>query len=176
MSTLTNNHRTPETPFGWLLNALLVGLMVYGLMAHLKDRYLIGHDGQLEPCLLGQPRWFLIDTQAVAGHAGDLIAFRSDDRMAPEIPQGTLVIKRIEGVEGQRIRIEALGLGLDQQRLSLPYPHRDRLKDRALPPGKTLELKSGEYFVLGDHPRSFDSRYFGAIAASQWVGVAHALF
>jgi type IV secretory pathway protease TraF len=38
------------------------------------------------------------------------------------------------------------------------------------------QLDFGEYFVVGTHPRSFDSRYFGPIAETSIIGRAHALW
>lgn len=174
MSTSTDPR--PDTVFGWLINAALVAASIGALLATFKARFLIGHDHQREPCLAGSPRWFLIDTLQDHAMAGDLIAFRADQRMAPEVPPGTLVVKRIKGTSGDSIEIQALSLEIDGNRYPMPYPHRPHLGNRALRPGTQITLPTDHYFVLGDHPRSFDSRYFGPIRKEQWVGIAHVLF
>jgi conjugal transfer pilin signal peptidase TrbI len=179
MSTLIDELKEPKERqailLERLLNALLIFLVLHALIAWFSNRFLIGHDAQSVLCLKGQNRWYLIDRDAKPQGTGDLLAFRSDDRMAPEIPNGTLVVKRIEAVSGDAIAIEHRRLVIQGIGFETPFPHRGRLKERALPEGTVLVLPEDAYWVMGDHPKSFDSRYFGAIAADQVVGVAHAL-
>lgn len=158
-----------------LLNALLIFLVLHTLIAWFSNRFVIGHDAQSVLCLKGQHRWYLIDREAKPQGSGDLLAFRSDARMAPEIPTGTLVVKRIEGVSGDAIDIEHRRLVIQGLGLETPFPHRDRLRGRALPEGTSLVIPEDAYWVMGDHPKSLDSRYFGAIGSDQVIGVAHAL-
>ncbi len=40
----------------------------------------------------------------------------------------------------------------------------------------TDTFSSPQYWVVGDHPRSYDSRAFGAIDEAQLIGKAYALF
>jgi conjugal transfer pilin signal peptidase TrbI len=95
--------------------------------------------------------------------------------MAPEIPLGTLVVKLVEATEGDAVEFEFQGLRIQGQWHPVRYPHRERLKDRALPQGTRLIVPERAVWVMGDHPRSFDSRYFGPIEDPQIIGVAHAL-
>lgn len=179
MSTLIDELKEPKEHqailLERLLNGLLIFLVLHALIAWFSNRFVIGHDTQSVLCLKGQHRWYLIDREAKPHGSGDLLAFRSDDRMAPEIPNGSLVVKRIEAVSGDTIDIEHRRLVIQGLGFETAFPHRDRLKGRALPEGTSLVLPEDTYWVMGDHPKSFDSRYFGAIAANQVVGVAHAL-
>ena len=158
-----------------LLDAALVFLILYAFFGWFGHRFLLGHDSQKNLCLEGNHRWYLIDRGERTLSPGDLVAYRSDERMAPEIPLGTLVVKRVEATEGDSVEFEFQGLRIQGQWHSVRYPHRERLKDRALPQGTRLIVPEGAVWVMGDHPRSFDSRYFGPIEDPQIIGVAHAL-
>jgi len=158
-----------------LLDGALVFLILYGLFGWFGHRFLLGHDNQNVLCLAGNHRWYLIDRQQRHLTPGDLVAYRSDAKMAPEIPLGTLVVKRVEATEGDAVDFEVRGLRIQGQMHPLRYPHRERLKDRALPIGTRLMVPPGAVWVMGDHPRSFDSRYFGPIEDAEIIGVAYAL-
>ncbi|MEY4683798.1 MAG: hypothetical protein RLZ25_257 [Pseudomonadota bacterium] len=179
MSTL--NSPTSDSPracppaLDRLLNGIVVFIVLYALFAWFSHRFLVGHDSQKVLCLSGNHRWYLIDRSQRQPELGDLVAFRSDEQMAPEIPFGTLVVKRVEALPGDNVDIESLGLRIQGEMLPVRYPHRARLKDRALPTGSRVLVPEGNIWVMGDHPRSFDSRYFGPIADRQIIGVAHAL-
>lgn len=158
-----------------LLDGALVFLILYALFGWVGHRFLLGHDSQKILCLQGNHRWYLIDKEERILRPGDLVAYRSDERMAPEIPLGTLVVKRVEATEGDLVDFEVQGLRIQGEMHPVRYPHRERLKIRALPQGTHLIVPDGAVWVMGDHPRSFDSRYFGPIEAPQIIGVAHAL-
>ena len=45
-----------------------------------------------------------------------------------------------------------------------------------LPIGYTYQLKNNEYFMMGDTPHSFDSRYFGVVNGVDIQNEAHLIF
>lgn len=179
MSILMNNVETESSSqmviLERLVDAMLVLVLIHALMAWFSHRFIVGHDQQRILCLDGNTRWYLIDRQQKPMIEGDLVAFRSDPRMAPDIPVGTLIVKRIEGVPGDAINIGHSHLWIQGIVYELPYPHREQLGLRALPEGTHLIVPDDHFWVMGDHPRSFDSRYIGPISPEQIVGVAHAL-
>ena len=179
MSTCLNDVRLTKDPYPLhldrFLNGVLIFLLIYSVFSWFSHRFVIGHDGQKTQCLEGNHRWYLIDRGTHALNPGDLVAYRSDARMAPEFPQGTLVVKRVEAVSGDAVDLETQGLRIQGLMQSIRFPHRERLKDRAIPSGSRWIIPEGSVWVMGDHPRSFDSRYFGPIDERQIVGVAHAL-
>jgi conjugal transfer pilin signal peptidase TrbI len=158
-----------------LLNAALVFLLLYAVMTWFSHRFVLGFDQQSELCLLGHHRWYLIDRAATPKASGDLLAFRSDSRMAPELKPGTMVVKRVEGLATDRIELMPHGVRIEGLITPVNYPHRERLQDRANPNGAYWILPEGHYWVMGDHVRSFDSRYFGPVQPQQVLGVAYAL-
>jgi conjugal transfer pilin signal peptidase TrbI len=157
------------------LNAAMVFLVFYAAMTWFQHRFVIGHDGQSELCLSGNHRWYLIDRTQKNLDLGDFVAFRSGPSQAPEIPVGTLMVKRIDGLPGDHIQVEPRGIRIEEILYAVPYPHRGTLGDRAIPIGTDILLSEDEIWVMGDHPRSFDSRDYGPIPESHIVGKAYAL-
>jgi signal peptidase I len=95
---------------------------------------------------------------------GDIVVFRY-----PRDPSKSF-IKRVIGLAGDRIRIEAGEVFLNGQPLEedyVPYPYADQ---RSYP---EIVVPANSYFVLGDHrSMSNDSRDFGAVKVGYIYGKA----
>ena len=80
-------------------------------------------------------------------------------------PDGSMpLIKRVMGVAGDRVTVTNHGVEINGQ----PVPNSRTLdldtKGRALPHVRGIfTLKQGEIWTAGEHPNSFDSRYFGPV-------------
>jgi signal peptidase I len=95
---------------------------------------------------------------------GDTIVF-----WAPEDPSKSY-IKRVIGVPGDAVEIDAGTVILNGQRLPEPYI-RDDNRDRMSMPRRVVE--NGRYFVLGDHRNSSnDSRSWGTVPRDAIYGKA----
>ena len=92
---------------------------------------------------------------------------------APVIPDGTVFVKRIVALEGDRVELrrnELLINGTPAARINpvilaragLPFSRLDDIE--VVPPGHAI--------VLGAAPDSFDSRYFGLVAVARFQGTA----
>lgn len=158
-----------------LLNSVLIFVLLHALFAWFSHRFVVGHDAQKFLCLDGEHRWYLIDRGQRSPELGDFVAYRSDEKMAPQIPLGTLVVKRVAGLPGDSVDLEPQGLRIQGEMHPARYPHRFQLMERALPVGARLIVPEDGIWVMGDHPKSFDSRYFGPIEDRLIIGVAHAL-
>lgn len=169
------NTRSPSLTVDRLLNAVLVFVLIHTLMAWFSHRFVVGHDAQKFLCLKGDHRWYLIDRSQRTPELGDLVAYRSDEKMVPEFPLGTLVVKRVEALPGDAVDLETQGIRIQGEMRPARYPHRARLMGRALAEGSRLIVPDEGLWVMGDHPRSFDSRYFGPIENRLIIGVAYAL-
>ena len=85
------------------------------------------------------------------------------------LPAGIPLIKRVAAVAGDDVRAFDGAIIVNGQ-----IAVRQRKADRA---GRSLprwnecrELVQGEFFLLGDAPDSFDSRYFGPVASARVIG------
>ena len=78
-----------------------------------------------------------------------------------------LTIKRIVGLPGEHVRLEAGGLWIDSRPVSEPYLRWPAPRDLT----RTWQLDRGAYLVLGDNRAdSRDSREFGPVRRSHLLG------
>ena len=92
---------------------------------------------------------------------GDLVVFKAPDG-------GTLSVKRIVGVAGDRVAIEDGVLTVDGRRQDEPYVDLRRMDSVYFGP---VVVPRGEVFVLGDNRSdSTDSRDYGAVPRSSLIG------
>lgn len=151
------------------LGLVLIGAAYFWIGTH----YLIGFDPQRDLCLnLG--RFFLVEYGRSSLWRGDLVAFRADERMQPFFPPGTLMVKRLVGLPGDRVTIDAKGIAVNGQLLATTgLVNAEKLKRKPEEFYREILLLPDHYFVIGERPKSFDSRYFGPLEASQIVGKAY---
>ena len=123
----------------------------------LFGRYRIYRDSQIVRCLPDY-RWYLVDLQDHGMIPGALYSFSA--RGLKLYPDGTNMIKILKGSEGDHIRIS-----------------RQRIYINGQPAGTGLPLAlEAHYFMMGEHFRSYDSRYWGTVHENQIVGRAYPLF
>ncbi len=128
-------------------------------------------------------------------HAGMLVSFRVRD-LRPYYPAGTVFTKIVAAVPGDRLRLEGRtffvnGTAIGTARatdseghpawLYVPAPAPDGRCPVVSGPGiaaATAEctIPRGSLFVLGAHPKSFDSRYWGTVTTSEIIGRVLPLF
>ena len=103
------------------------------------------------------------------GEKGSLVSFCSPIAR-PSIgyggcPDGSLpLIKRVVGVSGDRVTARNAGIEVNGQPVPNSRPLDLVAKGHALPHLRgSFRLKQGEIWVAGEHPNSFDSRYFGPV-------------
>jgi signal peptidase I len=95
---------------------------------------------------------------------GDVVVFKY-----PQDPTKSY-IKRVIGVAGDRVRIDAGRVFVNGQQLYEPYVRRSARDDRSLP---ETTVPADSFFVLGDQRNmSQDSRDFGAIPQESVYGKA----
>ncbi len=76
--------------------------------------------------------------------------------------QGVPLIKKIEGVPGDRVRVSEEGVAINGKLLANSQRCATMKTARAIPYEETLGMH--EYFVMTPHPNSYDSRYFGKVS------------
>lgn len=100
---------------------------------------------------------------------GDIVVFRY-----PVDPK-QFFIKRVIGLPGETVEVGEEGIKIynDQYPNGMMIDESSYLSKETVPStiSRTLNLKTGEYFVMGDNRgSSLDSRFFGAIKRSDIVG------
>jgi conjugal transfer pilin signal peptidase TrbI len=164
----------------WVLRVslLLAGLLL-ALGPVVATRFRLGIGLQRAVCLPPY-RLFLIDRRT-RPRRGDYVAFRADDRLQPYFRPGTLVIKELAGVAGDRV-VVATTITINGQVVAPPAP------GLGITPlvgalGKTPAalqfdaiLPAGAGWTLGHTWDSFDSRYWGYVYDDQIIGRAYALW
>ena len=113
--------------------------------------------------------YLILNRLAYTGHGpehGDIIVLDSD------YDGGELLIKRVIGIEGDEIRIDAHDVYRNGQKLEEPYTDPD-LEEYDPEDQKTWVVPEDSLFVMGDHrATSSDSRNtaVGCVAEEQIVG------
>ncbi len=103
------------------------------------------------------------------GEKGSLVSFCSPIPH-PSIGHGACpddslpLIKRVVGVAGDLVTATDHGVEINGQPVPNSRPLDLDTKGQALPHVRGIfTLKQGEIWTAGEHPNSFDSRYFGAV-------------
>ena len=112
------------------------------------------------------------DTQNL--RRGDIIAIQmnpaSKDYLSGTLgyPDSTLLIKRVAGMEGDVFCRNGTVVTVGIARVLAAFTD---AKGNDLPSyDGCWRLSADQVFLLGDDPRSFDSRYFGPVAKNQLIG------
>ncbi|MBK1621531.1 signal peptidase I [Lamprobacter modestohalophilus] len=171
----TPRHRQPWDRF--LLKALVVLTLILVIGSLLCGRFRLGLDDQDALCLPPY-RWYLIDTWDRQPQPGQLVAFAATEAMVPYFTVGQTVIKRVVGVAGDRVAVDAAGTSIN----GVVRPNSDPALATTLKQPVTtfdraeFEVPPGHLWVMGDTRDSFDGRYWGALPIEQVQGRAYALF
>ena len=149
-------------------------LMVSGAL--FASRFVIGVNPQSGlGCI--DANLLLIDKADTTPKKGQIFAYRAM-QAEPVYSNGTLMAKFLAAVPGDTVEVtrdyRILVNGQEFTRglpllIDVPVDELDRFIGRRT-------LQADEYWMLGDKPRSFDSRYWGPIHASQIVGRGYVIF
>ena len=89
--------------------------------------------------------------------------------------KGSLLLKPVAAVAGDRIRITDEGLSINKTYVGPVYPY--DTEGLPLPVLRTsYTLKEDEVFLASPYPRSFDSRYFGPVNKKDIIAEVIPLF
>lgn len=139
-----------------------------------KPLFTIGFDPQSERCLPNLHLALLVHVHPAEIHDGDLLFWKPSGALAGF--KEHFILKAVAGVPGDRLvihggRVEINGKTVVTGFPLAPYYHRaekDFERDEVIP--------QGEFFMIGVHPLSNDSRYWGFLRADQIAGFAYRLF
>lgn len=158
----------------FLLKALPILLLMLAMERYVGQRFLIGGDDQVDRCL--PDKWiYLIDTYNKDIWRGDLMAFRAQ-RMAPYFKDGQIIVKIAAGVTGDRIQVDSHQTTVNGSLIIEGLPLAEKLKKPVASFKRNETIPPAAYWMTGQTPKSFDSRYWGYVYDHQVVGRAYALF
>jgi len=105
---------------------------------------------------------------------GDLIYWRPTGALA--YVEDEYVVKRVVGVPGDVLEISGDDIRINNQVVASGLPSRPIERVSARSYDKLESIPKDAFFVLGDNPLSYDSRYWGYVPYSSVEGRAIALF
>jgi conjugal transfer pilin signal peptidase TrbI len=154
-------------------------LIVTAFVGYFAARYDVGFNGASLACL--NARLFLVDTWDQDIKEGDLVAF-SMQQENDYFPRGLKWIKIAAGKPNSNISIEPNRVATSSGRqyhvsMNLMITYLKRKNPNTTYSDFTGETRMGanEWFVLGETPASYDSRYWGPIKTKDIIGKAYAI-
>ena len=159
----------------WTFGPLFLAIAM-GAGYAFQSRWKIGIDPQATLCLTD--RVYLVDTQDVRPERGGVFVFWSEGAV-PVYEDGTKLAKRMTGLPGDRIEItDDFEMRVNGVKIAQGFWHL-RDVDAALIRERftgSRVLKDDEFWMTGESPKSFDSRYFGPVRRDRIMGRAYGLF
>lgn len=140
------------------------------------SKYTIGIDSQDIKCIKNYT-FFLVDKKMSSLERNGIYSFKTKD-LSPFYKKGTIFTKIVVGLPGDKITVD------DQDRIyvndiqvgeGLIYAE-SKLKQSKDKFRGTQILGKNKYWVMGDNKYSFDSRYWGTVDESDFVGRSHPIF
>jgi len=158
-------------PLAWCALPAVAGILALSLSGRAADLVLINESPSL-------PKGLYVRTLGASPARGAIVALAQPEAVRPYLsrlgmPSDVRLIKRVAGMPGDPVcaRNERLLVGSRD----LPVLADDR-RGAALPRWSGCRaLRADEYFLLGDTPTSFDSRYFGPANRADLIGVYRSL-
>jgi len=161
--------------FEFWAKALALSAGVAWVVIALLGRFQFALDPQIRSCI-PNAHFMVVDRARRTLARGQLMALSTDTAREPLIEPHALAAKFIVGLPGDHVRVTAadttvngvvVGLGLADAKKA----HLDPLRLV-----RTLVVPPGFYWVMGEAPNSYDSRYWGPVPGSDLVGNVHVLF
>lgn len=153
----------------------LIVIVVFAILVQLStivsDRYLFVFDEQPEKSIPGVV-WY-IDKKDKDVEIDSTVAFYPKD--IPSYFKDYNLIKYVKGSSGDVVSIKDGSVFVNEKKLTEVHPKVVEKFNLSVV-DKTYILKTGEYFMYGTHPRSFDSRYFGPVNVDQFIGEGFAIY
>jgi len=107
------------------------------------------------------PKGFYLKESVLGLDIGEIIVFKLKSN------KGNF-IKYIGGAEGDEFCVDGKG-AIWVNGLPLAQKNIDKYPERTVNESECQTLKKGMLLVIGEHPDSYDSRYFGPIDSSQVI-------
>ncbi|QSV17601.1 signal peptidase I [Photobacterium ganghwense] len=158
----------------YLLLLTIVFLLIWQFWVFFQNNYRIGIDTQLEQSLPGY-HVYLTDLNDKELVVGKVYQFRTKG-LSPFYSDGEKMVKYLRAIPGDEVSVQSGTITVNNKQVAWGLAQSNRLGvDESHFYGKKI-LAAGEYWFLGTHMNSFDSRYWGSVNEDQIVGRAYPLF
>lgn len=157
----------------FLLKIIVLSIVFATGFLWFVDNYRIGRDAQVVTSIEGY-RWYLSDLKDSAVERGAAYVICSKDLM-PIYPECTQMVKFLVGLPGDTVKVVQSGVFINDELIAEGFEAGIRLGlDLGQFYGEST-LTENEFWVLGDSPESFDSRYWGSIGQERIQNRAYPL-
>jgi conjugal transfer pilin signal peptidase TrbI len=168
----------PRSPRWWLVGVAKASIalaILYAPLGWFAGHYRIVYDATKGVSCLPY-RLFLVDLTDRNASRGEYVAFVSR-QMEPFYVNGTWVVKIVAGMPGDHVQVSESGVAINGSRwgglVHLRAGERLwRMGRRVKDVVRDEHIPQGRLWMMGTHPRSYDSRYWGYISNEQVVGRA----
>lgn len=156
-----------------LVFLILVGFFLLGILISTVSKYYrlgLGVTSSL-------PFYLFIVEPGVTPEKGEYVTFYTTD-LRPYYEKGIQFGKRIAGVQGDRLSVYGSNYFVNNVFVATAKERDSKGREisRFLPLSCSSDIEcyviipNGKFFVVADHPMSYDSRYWGYVDNSQVVG------
>lgn len=155
------------------LNRVLFAIAVILLWGYFSG-FRIAFDPQEELCLPNM-RWSILHEQAPRNIKRGEMVFWSPHGVAPLANRNLSVsyaIKRVVGISGDYVQVSRAGVLINGELVAVGSDLIQYYPDYK---ETSFTLGENDFFVVGEHPLSDDSRYWGVLDRKFILGTAHAI-
>ena len=162
-----------KRPFSGFVTALCAALLIVFFFWS-KPPYTLAFDPNAEKCLPDLHLALLHHGAVRSVRAGQLVFFKPSGALS-YIGQ-EFVLKLIAAGPGDRVSVDVDGVRINGKVMAAGLPLAGVYQKRPEAFIKSYVVPDGKYFVMGTHPNSDDSRYWGLLDVGDIAGTATKLF
>lgn len=157
----------------FIVRALPLTAVMVVASLYVTTRFGIGIDPQKNTCL--DWRVFVIDKDNTSVERDGIYAFKST-QMEPHFRNGTIIIKYVRGVTGDRVTVNPTQVSINGKVQGQGLLLADKL---GMPPTRYVRdeiVPAEKFWFMGTSSDSFDSRYWGYVGQSDVIGRAYPIW
>lgn len=139
-----------------------------------KPLFTLGFDPQSERCLPNLHLALMVHLQPREIHDGDLLFWKPSGALAGFKEQ--FILKEVAGVPGDRLVIHGDRVEINGKLVVSGFPLAHYYRHAEKDFERNEVIPKGAFFMVGVHPLSNDSRYWGYLNAPQIAGFAYRIF
>lgn len=158
----------------WMFVALFAFALLLADCFWFKPLITLGFDPQKERCLPDLHLALMIHRAPGAVHDGELLFWKPQGALAGFHEQ--FILKEVAGVPGDHLTIAGGKVMINGKTVVVGFPLARYYKRPSSDFSRDEVIPAGKFFMIGTHPLSNDSRYWGYLDAGQISGFAYRVF